>query len=210
VSTPARPLKARAAGDRAVLIELVSNAEVHRFAAAVRTELDGRLEDVVPGHQTVLISSADGPPPLDQLQRILAGLSGEDPAASELAQVRIPVVYDGPDLHQVAVLTGLSVEAVCNLHSSAGYTAAFMGFAPGFAYLLGTDPRLQIPRRQTPRVKVRGGSVAIAGEYSAVYPSEGPGGWHIIGHTDAVLFDASLADPCLLRPGTPVSFEPPR
>jgi KipI family sensor histidine kinase inhibitor len=207
VSDEAREFKVRQAGDRALLIELSSNAEVHRYAAAVRERLGAAAEDVVPGHETVLVSSASGAPPLAELELIFNGLSDHDEAAAT-NEVRIPVIYDGPDLGEVASATGLSVAELCELHASRTYTAAFIGFAPGFAYLLANDQRLRVPRRQTPRVKVPRGSVAIAGEYSAVYPAESPGGWNIIGRTEAVLFDASQDGPYLLQPGTRVRFEP--
>ena len=93
-------------------------------------------------------------------------------------------------------------------HSDATYRAAFCGFAPGFAYLTGLDPALQLPRRATPRTRVPAGSVAIAAGYSAVYPTTSPGGWHLVGHTDAVLFDADRDPPALIAPGTTVHFVP--
>jgi KipI family sensor histidine kinase inhibitor len=116
------------------------------------------------------------------------------------------VHYDGADLAEVAKETGLSEREVVRLHANARYAVAFCGFAPGYGYLTGLDPRLHLPRRNTPRTKVPAGSVAIAGEYSAVYPRESPGGWHLIGRTDLVVWDVDRDPPQLLVPGTRVRF----
>jgi KipI family sensor histidine kinase inhibitor len=201
------PFRARPAGDRALLIELGSNAEVHRYAAALRQRLGRELEDIVPGHEAVLVSAAGGAPPIAELERIFDTIARAEVAAAPSPQVTIPVRYDGPDLEQVAAAAGISIAEVGTTHCSREYTAGFIGFSPGFAYLLGIDPTLQLPRRRTPRVTVPRGAVAIAGEYTAVYPSEGPGGWNIIGHTEAVMFDASREESFLVRPGTRVRFE---
>ena len=99
------------------------------------------------------------------------------------------MTYDGEDLDAVAGATGLSPAEVAERHARPTYTCAFCGFAPGFAYLVGLDPALHLPRRSTPRTRVPAGSVAIAAEYSAVYPSASPGGWHVIGHSTLALWD---------------------
>jgi KipI family sensor histidine kinase inhibitor len=117
------------------------------------------------------------------------------------------VRYDGADLGAVAAATGLAVDDVIARHTSASYTVAFCGFMPGFSYLVGVDARLQLPRRATPRTAVPGGAVAIASEFTAIYPSASPGGWHLLGITDAVLWDESREVPALLPPGTRVRFE---
>ena len=114
--------------------------------------------------------------------------------------------YDGPDLGEVASLTGLTVADVVAAHTQVPWRVAFGGFAPGFAYLVGGDPRLRVPRRDTPRVSVPGGSVALAGDFSAVYPRTSPGGWQLIGTSDAVLWDVERQSPALLTPGTAVRF----
>ena len=121
--------------------------------------------------------------------------------------VVIPVRYDGPDLDSVAEVIGRTVDDVISLHSTASYEVAFCGFAPGFGYLRGVDPELQLPRRSTPRTRVPAGSVAIASEFSAVYPSESPGGWHLLGTTALVMFDPRRQPPALLAPGTIVRFD---
>ncbi len=118
--------------------------------------------------------------------------------------------YDGPDLAEVAARTGLSPPDVVRAHTGSEWVVAFAGFAPGFGYLTGGDPRLSVPRRATPRVRVPAGAVALAAGYSAVYPRASPGGWQVVGHTDRVLWDLSADPPALLRPGQRVRFSEAR
>ena len=120
----------------------------------------------------------------------------------------IPVVYDGPDLADVAQQTGLSRESVVRMHAEREYLVYLLGFVPGFGYLGELHPALVIPRRSSPRTRVPAGSVAIAGAQTAVYPLTTPGGWHLIGSTPLVLFDAERNPPALLAPGHRVRFEP--
>jgi KipI family sensor histidine kinase inhibitor len=130
--------------------------------------------------------------------------SGEVPTSEQA--IEIPVHYDGPDLAAVARLTELSVAEVIAAHTGSDWRVAFCGFAPGFAYLSWGDPRLAVPRRQQPRTSVPSGSVALAGEFSAIYPRSSPGGWQLIGHTDMVVFDVAREPPALLQPGMTVRF----
>jgi KipI family sensor histidine kinase inhibitor len=123
-------------------------------------------------------------------------------AASDPVELRVR--YDGPDLGEVADLLGRSVDAVVGLHTASVWTVAFGGFAPGFAYLVTDHERLAVPRRAEPRVVVPAGSVGLAGPFSGVYPRSSPGGWRLIGTTDAVLWDAERG--ALLGPGTAVRF----
>ena len=123
--------------------------------------------------------------------------------------MELAVTYDGEDLGRRRGGCGLTIAEVVSPPQRRDATAAaFCGFAPGFAYLTGLDPALQLPRRATPRTRVPAGSVAIAAGYSAVYPTASPGGWHLLGHTDAVLFDADRDPPALIAPGTTVHFVP--
>jgi KipI family sensor histidine kinase inhibitor len=137
-------------------------------------------------------------------ERGAAGSAGEAEHDGEV--VELPVRYDGPDLAVVAELCSVSVDDVITAHLGQLWTAAFIGFAPGFAYLTGEHDRLTVPRRETPRPAAPAGSVALAAGYCGVYPRESPGGWHIIGTTDAVLWDARRSDPALLAPSTRVRF----
>jgi KipI family sensor histidine kinase inhibitor len=122
--------------------------------------------------------------------------------------VVIPVVYDGEDLDSVAELAGMSVDDVIARHTGRELVVGWLGFAPGFAYLTGLDPALHLPRLATPRTSVPAGSVAIAGPYSAIYPTASPGGWRLLGRTATRIWDVDADPPSLFRPGTRVRFEP--
>ena len=197
-------MKVRPAGDRALLLELADNAAAVRVAARLRAERDD-LVDVVPGHRTVLVTW-EGARQSEGLETLAAAAIGDDADEPMPTTVELVVTYDGPDLAEVAELTGLSPEEVVERHRAATYTVGFVGFAPGFAYLLGLDERLVVPRRSEPRTRVPAATVAIAGPYSGVYPRESPGGWRLLGRTDAVLFDAEREQPALLLAGDRVRF----
>lgn len=185
-----------------MLLELPDNAAAVRVARRLASE--SGLVDVVPGHRTVLVTWDGEPPELIELAE--AALGEDQAAALSRASVEIPVRYDGSDLDEVARLTALSPEEVATRHMGAEYVVGFLGFAPGFAYLLGGDERLHVERRAEPRKLVLAGSVALAGPYSGIYPRESPGGWQLIGSTTAVLFDAMRDPPALLSPGDRVRF----
>jgi inhibitor of KinA len=129
--------------------------------------------------------------------------------AAELAPCRswnVPVVYDGPDLEEVAAASGLTIEAAAALHASATYRVYMLGFLPGFAYLGDLPEKLRLPRLAVPRTRVPAGSVAIAEELTAVYPVVSPGGWRLIGRTPLRLFDHRADPPSLFAPGDEVRF----
>ncbi|MCW2940596.1 MAG: Allophanate hydrolase subunit 1 [Actinomycetia bacterium] len=200
-------MRVLAAGDAALLVETGDLPAAHRLHAALRAaDIPGVL-DVVPGEATVLVSVD---PARCDLGRLAARLPSLPPAGygSQDVTVEIPVVYDGEDLDEVAELTGLTRAAVVARHSACTYVVAYLGFAPGFAYLTGLDPLLHLPRRPTPRTAVAAGSVAIAGPYTSVYPSRSPGGWHLLGHTDTPLWNTHRTQPSLLTPGMRVVFSP--
>ena len=188
------------------LVELAAE-DVVGYAAAVHRASDPAVAEVVPAARTVLVRLAE-PGARSRVGDWLVTLEADGSGAGAAARdpVEIPVVYDGPDLHGVADACGLSVEAVVDRHRGGRYVCAFCGFAPGFAYLTGLDASLHLPRRPTPRTRVPAGSVAIAAEYTAAYPSVSPGGWHLVGTTDAVLWDPAGAEPSLIRPGATVRF----
>jgi KipI family sensor histidine kinase inhibitor len=194
----------RPSGELASLLELPDNAAAVRVARRLRAECT-RLIDVVPGHTTVL-ATWEGEAPIDELLALAEAALRDDDAPVEGATLKIPVRYDGPDLHKVARLTGLSPEELAERHLRAEYIVGFLGFAPGFAYLLGGDERLRVERRAEPRQRVPAGAVAVAGPYSGIYPRESPGGWQLIGSTAAVLFDLTRRSPALLSPGDRVQF----
>lgn len=196
-------------GPGAVLAEIDQRVLPAEAATAVlRASLAG-IDEVVAGAHTVLVRFDPTRTSARELERRLGEITIEGSRApAPTPQVEIPVVYDGEDLPVVAALTGLSVAEVIERHSATTLTAAFCGFAPGFAYLVGLDPALEVPRRATPRPVVPCGAVAVAGPYSAVYPSASPGGWQLLGHTARRVWDAEAASPALLRPGTSVRFHP--
>lgn len=196
-------------GDRALMVDLSGPAEVVAWEAAVRGAALDEVDDVVPAASSVLVVASDGADvtalagALRRL-RVTAGDTGVGPAAS--AEVEIPVRYDGPDLRDVARLTGLSEVEVVRLHTSSVWRVAFGGFAPGFGYLTGGDARLHVPRRRSARTSVPAGAVGLAGEYTGVYPRSSPGGWQLIGTTSAPMWDLRRDPPALLRPGAVVRF----
>jgi KipI family sensor histidine kinase inhibitor len=160
------------------------------------------LEDVVGVAEEALVAADD--------YAVHSG-EGDGAIASGRDAIEIPVRYggsDGPDLEAIAELHGLRPADVIDRHASASYRVLFLGFAPGFAYLGGLPAALATPRRDSPRERIPAGSVGIAGEQTGVYPIAMPGGWHLIGRTDMVLFDPSRPDPALLRPGATVRFVP--
>lgn len=191
-------------GRRAVLVEL---DDVLGFQAAL-TSLDlAGVEELVPAARTLLVRFDPAVTDADRLGAVLREVSPVDSAVSSSAEVVVPVVYDGEDLADVAAEAGITVASVIERHSSRSYVSAFCGFAPGFAYLSGSDPALHVSRRSTPRTRIPAGSVAIAGEHSAIYPSASPGGWRLLGRTDVPVWDVERDPPNLLPPGTRVRFE---
>lgn len=198
-------------GDSALLLQFDSTAEVLAWTAALQSAALPGVADIVPASNTVLVKVA-APRYLPGVRRRLAALDvpaarAVQPSAPDAAvDVVIDVVYDGPDLSEVAARTGLSVAQVINAHTATPWAVGFGGSTPGFAYLLGGDPRLQVPRRAELRAAVPAGSVALAGQFSGIYPRQWPGGWQVIGHTDAVLWDLNRPDPALLTPGLSVRF----
>lgn len=194
-------------GDHALLLEFSGTAEVLAWADGLRAaNLPGVL-DIVPASRTILVKLAASRYRAPTRQRLAAmrldGASRPDTAA---ADVVIDVVYKGPDLDEVARLASMSVDEVVAAHTAKPFRVGFGGFAPGFAYLIGGDTRLHVPRRAEPRTQVPAGSVGLAGEFSGVYPRESPGGWQLIGRTDAVLWDLDRDPPALLIPGGSVQF----
>lgn len=189
-------MKVLPCGDAAVLLDCADLDEARRWFAG----LEGHAE-VVLGARTVLVRGEPA-----ALHSLIRRTSPPLVDAAGGRSVEIPVTYDGPDLDDVAALTGLTADEVVAAHTGAAWTVAFGGFAPGFAYLVGGDPRLHVPRRTSPRTSVPAGSVGLAGEFSGIYPRASPGGWQLLGHTDAVLWDVRRERPALLTVGTTVRF----
>ncbi len=201
-------IKATAAGDTGLLID--TDLPPASLAAAIsRAGLPG-IAEIIPGARTVLvITEPDGGPSLDWLTARIAALSPDEAASAAEPAIEIPVSYDGPDLAEVASLTGMPVADVIEAHADGLYTVGWLGFAPGFGYLTGLDQRLSgIGRLETPRLAVPAGSVAIAAGLTAVYPSVSPGGWRLLGRTPARMWDPDREPAALLAPGRQVRFRP--
>ena len=194
-----------AMGDAAVLVELADLDAVLAHAAAIEAAGWPGVVDVVPGARTVVVTVRPGTD-LGALRRAIQTLDVTPIDAADGETVEIPVVYDGPDLAEVAELTGLDADEVVAAHTGTPWRVGFGGFAPGFAYLTGGDPRLNVERRSEPRTSVPPGAVGLAGEFSGIYPRSSPGGWQLIGRTDAPLWDATRTPPALLTPGAQVRF----
>ncbi|HTZ26467.1 MAG TPA: urea amidolyase family protein [Streptosporangiaceae bacterium] len=195
----------RPAGDAALLLEAQGVAA--RLAVAILTERVAGVVDVVPGAQTVLVTIEPGSNDVGELAAALLELPLPPGRPGEAALAEIAVVYDGPDLGEVAELTGLSPGEVVARHTAGEYTVGWLGFSPGFGYLTGLDPVLaSVPRLAEPRLRVPAGSVAIAGGLAAVYPSTSPGGWRLLGRASAALWDSGREPPALLSPGMRVRF----
>ncbi len=211
----------RAFGEAALLVDLgggidvAANARAVAVAAAVREDVDAGWGTPIPAYDSVLVPfDPDRLEPAEAGARLRAlvalGLEG-DPAERTGRLHRVPVRYggtDGPDLGAVAERLGLASAQVVELHASVEYRVFVLGFSPGFGYLGRLPAELVLPRRDQPRPRVPAGSVAIAGWQTAIYPATTPGGWHLIGRTNAVVWDARRSDPALLAAGDRVRFEP--
>lgn len=205
-------------GDSAVSIRphagdapLEVNARVHQFAGRLLLARVPGVVDIVPGMLDLVVHIDPLHCDLSHVERALADAARQPASAASVPPpvTEIAVTYggeDGPDLDDVASACGVSAEEVCARHAAVEYVVCMIGFLPGFPYLGLLDPTLRLPRRRTPRSRVAPGSVAIAGEYTGVYPCESPGGWHLIGRTSVALFDPAEASPARLAPGDRVRF----
>lgn len=197
------------------VISPAASARVHAAMAALQAAALPAVEEVVPGYVglTVLLRElprAERERAEAEVRRIVAG-AGDGAPDAQARIVRLPVAYGGdagPDLADVAARTGLAPDEVVARHAGATYRVAFIGFLPGFPYLMGLDPALQLPRRATPRTRVPAGAVAIGGAQTGIYPVASPGGWHLLGRTALSLFDPAASPPTLLRAGDRVRFRP--
>jgi KipI family sensor histidine kinase inhibitor len=193
-------------GSTALLIELDGLDEVLGLYAALTDPMPEGVIDVVPAARTVLLVTDPARTTLASVAEVVRRTTPRPGGQTAGDTVELPVHYDGADLHDVAGLLDLSPEEVVARHTAAEWTVAFCGFAPGFGYLTQPGAQWDVRRRATPRTKVPPGSVALAGEFSGVYPRESPGGWQLIGRTDVAVFDLSREPAALLRPGTRVRF----
>jgi KipI family sensor histidine kinase inhibitor len=221
-------------GDRALLVEVDSLDEVLTLYPALDAARRDGIGELVPAARSVLVTVDPARLSLGAAERWILSVAPDaagsvsppatslsptavtpSPPASTPPAVTIPVVYNGDDLGDVAQLLGISVAEAIRRHTDTDWRVAFIGFSPGFAYLASASaiesdasvPRLHVPRRSTSRPTVPAGSVGLAGEFSGIYPRVSPGGWQLIGRTDAVLWDVTRQNPALLVPGTAVRFE---
>jgi KipI family sensor histidine kinase inhibitor len=190
-------------GADALLVEVAGTEEATVLYEQARRHRI-HATDVVLGARTVLF---DGIADASALEREIGGWSTQPPAqAPDAAVVEVPTVYDGPDLAEVARLWDTTTHDVVAIHTGHEMRVAFCGFAPGFPYCTGLPGRLRVPRLASPRTRVPAGSVALADEYTGVYPAASPGGWRLIGRTDLVLWDPARDQPATLTPGTRIRF----
>ncbi|MEU6406475.1 5-oxoprolinase subunit PxpB [Streptomyces sp. NPDC046985] len=201
-------MRALPVGDDALLVEVSSGGQAQALhAELVRRRAEGLLavREIVPAARTVLLDGLAEP---DRVARELTAWDVPPAPPRGDRTVELPVRYDGPDLAAVAAHWNVGEAEVGRLHAATEFRVAFCGFAPGFGYLTGLPARCHVPRRAAPRTAVPAGSVALAGPYTGVYPRSSPGGWQLIGTTDAVLWDPARVPPALLSPGTRVRFVP--
>jgi KipI family sensor histidine kinase inhibitor len=198
-------------GDTAVLAELGTkldtalNTRAIALAAALKKRRDVR--QAVAGHAGVTVQFDPDQITHEALAAAIKRLATKRPPIEEPGRLhRIPVVYDGPDLDDVAARLGLSTQRVVELHARPIYRAFLVGFVPGWAYLGPLPYELALPRRPVPRTHVPAGSVAIAGHQTGVYPLPSPGGWHLIGRTSVRLFLPDSDPPSLFRAGDRIKF----
>ncbi|GAC1601608.1 MAG: 5-oxoprolinase/urea amidolyase family protein [Pseudarthrobacter sp.] len=201
----ARVLSVKPVGTTAVLAELSGLRDVLALQALLLEQpLPGQV-DVLAAAETVMVK-ADSPAAARRMASLLLALDLTVHPHAEGKLVTIDTVYDGEDLAEVGRLTGLGPEGVVAAHTGQVWTVAFGGFMPGFGYMVGENQALEVPRRSSPRTQVPAGSVALAGNYSAVYPRTSPGGWQLIGRTAAHMWDLGREQPALAAPGDRVQF----
>ncbi|UOQ88229.1 allophanate hydrolase subunit 1 [Agromyces endophyticus] len=212
-------------GEAALLVECGSLDEVLALHDALAADPRPGLVELVPAARTILVAVDPARLPLESVAtwvRRAAASGGRADAASGPRRSTTPparagddepepaivrVVYDGVDLAETAALLGCSTDALVECHTAARWRVAFGGFAPGFGYLVSDDWAFEVPRLDAPRTRVPAGAVALAGAFAGVYPRESPGGWRLVGRTDADLWNPDRAEPALLAPGRRVRFE---
>jgi KipI family sensor histidine kinase inhibitor len=206
----------REAGDSAALlqwepvIDAAINARAIAVADAARSKRIAGIRDVVSTFRSVAVYFDPLLVSIETVREALlsSAIISTGPSAGERV-VEVPVTYGGdagPDMPEVAAMTGTSESDVARRHADATYRVFMLGFLPGFAYMASVDERIAVPRRASPRVRVPAGSVGIAGRQTGVYPIESPGGWQIVGRTLSRVFDPSRPQPCLFAPGDSVRF----
>lgn len=195
------------AGSDGLLVELADLPAVLALLDALQAARPRGVTDIIPGARTLLIRFDPLALAPEALSAHLQALDLSEARAPQGQLHEVPVLYDGADLAEVAALLGWSVPDLIARHTAATFTVAFTGFAPGFAYMTCDDPALEVPRRAVPRKRIPAGSVALAGAFGGIYPSDSPGGWQLLGRTPLQMWDLSRERPALLAPGDRVRFQ---
>lgn len=193
-------------GDSGLLVELTDLEDVLAYYAELVEDLPEGVVDLVPASRTLMLRLDPARTDPERVARAVREIEPERGHRPDAGELEVPVTYDGEDLAEVGRLTGLGERGVVEAHTAQEWTVAFCGFSPGFGYLVGTDDRLTVPRRDVPRTRVPARAVALAGEFTGVYPRESPGGWQLIGHTTLQPWDLDRDPPALLVPGVRVRF----
>lgn len=198
----------RAAGRTALLATFPTLDEVVAFRAGLAAAEVPGLTEVVSGARTLLLRFDPGSTDAGRLGAAVARVAPVhvDPDDAGHEPLVVPVTYDGEDLDTVAAIAGMTPDDLVGWHTGQLWTSAFCGFAPGFSYLVGTAPSLDLPRRPTSRTAVPSGAVALAGEFSAVYPRSSPGGWQLVGRTEIAMWSLDRDQPALAPAGTRIRF----
>lgn len=202
-------------GEAALLVECDGLGDVLALHDALAAAPIDGLVELVPAARTLLVALDPARLPLETAASWVRRAAARDPSdevvnaapGARVPPVTLTVTYDGTDVAEVAAELGWSPEGLVARHTAAVWRVAFIGFAPGFAYLVSDDWPFDVPRLASPRTRVPAGAVGLAGGFSGVYPRESPGGWRLIGRTDARLWDLAADPPALLAPGTTVRFE---
>jgi inhibitor of KinA len=208
---PAPRVRIHPLGDTALLAELGTRLDtaLNTRAIALATALKKRrdVRQAIAGYAGVTVHYDPDQTTVDALGAAIKRLAAKRPPMAEPGRLhRIPVVYEGPDLEEVAARLKLTTQEIAELHSKPIYRVFLVGFVPGWAYLGPLPEELELPRRHVPRTQVPAGSVAIAGRQTGIYPLPTPGGWHLIGRTSVKLFLPDRDPPCLFRAGDRVKF----
>ncbi|WP_411283526.1 5-oxoprolinase subunit B family protein [Lapillicoccus sp.] len=193
-------------GSTAMLVEVDDLDEVVALYAALVGDPPAGVVDIVPAARTLLLVTDPAVASLAAVERAVRSTTPREDQQARGELVEVPVTYDGEDLEEAAALLGCDTVELVRRHTADEWTVAFCGFIPGFGYLTSPTWTTAVPRRSTPRTKVPLGAVALAGEFSGVYPRESPGGWQLLGRTPLTMFDPARQTPAVLRPGVRVRF----
>ncbi len=190
----------------ALLVELADLDQTLALLASLQRAPLAGVEELVPAARTILVQFRPSATSVATLIDAIAARDLSQRVERGSQRVEIPVHYDGEDLAEMAQLLGITPDELVRRHTGSDYAVAFVGFAPGFAYLSGGHESLDVPRRTTPRTRIPAGAVGLAGRFSGVYPQASPGGWQIIGRTPLAMWDIEREVPALLQPGFSVRF----